>query len=79
MAFSGESPDTDKFDDVDEPVWDVHNILEKSELKDVDKEKLLVLCEHKRKMKRLEAMKKIILALIAATPTILVMIRQFFG
>lgn len=79
MAFTGDSPDTDKFDDVDEPIWDVHTILNRSELKDVDKDKLCVLCDHKRRMKTIEAVKKIVLALIAAIPTILVMVRQFFG
>lgn len=73
-AFSGDAPDTDKFDDVDEPIWDVHTILNKSDVKDVDKEKLCVLCDHKRKMKQIEAFKKIMLALIAAIPTILVLL-----
>lgn len=68
--------DIDKFDDVDEPAWDIHCLVEKSPLKDVSAEQLKIICDHKRRLKRIEAMKKVLLAVVASLPTIIVILTR---
>lgn len=70
-----DSPDIDKFDDVDSPAWDIPSLVNPSDLKDVDKEKLEIIAMHKRKIKLIEAVKKIILAVISSIPIIIAMLR----
>lgn len=75
MSLNNNNTDIDKFDDVDEPIWDIHTVVTPSPLADLSVEQIKEICNHKRRLKRIEAIKKIMLAAIASLPIIIAMLR----
>lgn len=69
------NPDIDKFDDVDEPVWDINSVVTPSPVKELTPEQIKAICDHKRRVKRIEAIKKVALAAIASLPVVIAMLR----
>jgi len=69
-----DTPDIDKFDDT-QINWTAINVVTPSPMKDVEADKLKVLCDHERRLRRIEAFKKVLLAVIASIPIIIAMLR----